>query len=208
MLVIATDEIRAGTYKNLFHPNSLIAGKEDAANNYARGYYTAGAHLQISKSIFFHPKNYLFILAYYFVPKSYSEFKKIEVSTVVQLKLGNIDSTFHTMFTTIVMPQQDVLYMHLHHVGWSHMARSTCEKVGYWFTPELKIFTGKCWLQFESPSCVAILQPNICRKYAFWDRFQILHLFKSNFRLRVFIKKCMFCFRIILYINQLKSPRF
>ncbi|XP_076811890.1 tubulin alpha-2 chain-like [Clavelina lepadiformis] len=40
------DEIRAGTYKNLFHPNSLIAGKEDAANNYARGYYTAGRVMQ------------------------------------------------------------------------------------------------------------------------------------------------------------------
>lgn len=31
------DEIRTGTYKELFHPENLISGKEDAANNYARG---------------------------------------------------------------------------------------------------------------------------------------------------------------------------
>ncbi|KAL7074734.1 hypothetical protein ACQ4LE_005476 [Meloidogyne hapla] len=28
------DEIRTGTYKQLFHPEQLITGKEDAANNY------------------------------------------------------------------------------------------------------------------------------------------------------------------------------
>lgn len=36
------DEIRTGEYKSLFHPEQLITGKEDAANNYARGHYTAG----------------------------------------------------------------------------------------------------------------------------------------------------------------------
>uniref|UniRef100_A0AC35G8L0 Tubulin alpha chain n=1 Tax=Panagrolaimus sp. PS1159 TaxID=55785 RepID=A0AC35G8L0_9BILA len=36
------DEIRNGTYKQLFHPEQLISGKEDAANNYARGHYTVG----------------------------------------------------------------------------------------------------------------------------------------------------------------------
>ena len=36
------DEIRSGTYKQLFHPEQLITGKEDAANNYARGHYTVG----------------------------------------------------------------------------------------------------------------------------------------------------------------------
>ncbi|GMR47287.1 hypothetical protein PMAYCL1PPCAC_17482 [Pristionchus mayeri] len=35
-------EIRTGTYKNLFHPEQMITGKEDAANNYARGHYTIG----------------------------------------------------------------------------------------------------------------------------------------------------------------------
>ncbi|CAG5123849.1 unnamed protein product, partial [Candidula unifasciata] len=30
------DEVRTGAYRQLFHPQSLITGKEDAANNYAR----------------------------------------------------------------------------------------------------------------------------------------------------------------------------
>ena len=34
------DEIRTGTYRQLFHPEQLISGKEDAANNFARGQYT------------------------------------------------------------------------------------------------------------------------------------------------------------------------
>ena len=37
-----TDEVRTGTYRQLFHPEQLITGKEDAANNYARGHYTVG----------------------------------------------------------------------------------------------------------------------------------------------------------------------
>ncbi|MCP9265946.1 Tubulin alpha-3 chain [Dirofilaria immitis] len=36
------DEIRTGTYKQLFHPEQMVTGKEDAANNYARGHYTIG----------------------------------------------------------------------------------------------------------------------------------------------------------------------
>ena len=36
------DEIRTGAYRNLFHPEQLITGNEDAANNYARGHYTVG----------------------------------------------------------------------------------------------------------------------------------------------------------------------
>ena len=36
------DEIRTGTYRQLYHPEQLISGKEDAANNYARGHYTIG----------------------------------------------------------------------------------------------------------------------------------------------------------------------
>lgn len=39
------DEIRTGTYKQLFHPEQLINGKEDAANNYARGHYTVGKEI-------------------------------------------------------------------------------------------------------------------------------------------------------------------
>ncbi|KAG0727718.1 Tubulin alpha-2 chain [Chionoecetes opilio] len=36
------DEVRTGVYRQLFHPEQLISGKEDAANNYARGHYTIG----------------------------------------------------------------------------------------------------------------------------------------------------------------------
>ena len=32
------DEVRTGTYRQLFHPEQLISGKEDAANNFARGH--------------------------------------------------------------------------------------------------------------------------------------------------------------------------
>jgi len=39
------DEIRTGTYRQLYHPEQLISGKEDAANNYARGHYTVGKEL-------------------------------------------------------------------------------------------------------------------------------------------------------------------
>lgn len=38
----SSDEVRAGTFRELFHPEQLITGKEDAANNYARGHYTIG----------------------------------------------------------------------------------------------------------------------------------------------------------------------
>ena len=36
------DSIRTGEYRDLYHPESIINGKEDAANNYARGHYTIG----------------------------------------------------------------------------------------------------------------------------------------------------------------------
>ncbi|XP_011497596.1 PREDICTED: tubulin alpha-1C chain-like [Ceratosolen solmsi marchali] len=39
------DEIRTGKYRQLYHPEQLINGKEDAANNYARGYYSVGQEL-------------------------------------------------------------------------------------------------------------------------------------------------------------------
>ncbi|KAK3268630.1 alpha tubulin [Cymbomonas tetramitiformis] len=36
------DEIRAGDYGSMYHPEQLVSGKEDAANNFARGHYTIG----------------------------------------------------------------------------------------------------------------------------------------------------------------------
>lgn len=38
-------KVRTGTYRQLFHPEQLITGKEDAANNYARGHYTIGKEI-------------------------------------------------------------------------------------------------------------------------------------------------------------------
>lgn len=42
---VVVDEVRTGTYRQLFHPEQLITGKEDAANNYARGHYTIGKEI-------------------------------------------------------------------------------------------------------------------------------------------------------------------
>lgn len=40
-----TDEIRTGTYRSMYNPQQLITGKEDAANNFARGHYTIGKEM-------------------------------------------------------------------------------------------------------------------------------------------------------------------
>ena len=40
-----SDEVRMGEYRQLYHPEQLITGKEDAANNYARGHFTVGKEL-------------------------------------------------------------------------------------------------------------------------------------------------------------------
>lgn len=45
ILFSVADEVRSGTYRQLFHPEQLITGKEDAANNYARGHYTIGKEI-------------------------------------------------------------------------------------------------------------------------------------------------------------------
>ena len=54
------DEVRTGTYRQLFHPEQLISGKEDAANNFA-------PKLNLGFAFVFHlgvtrhgPKQYLF----------------------------------------------------------------------------------------------------------------------------------------------------
>ena len=39
------DEQRTGKFGKMFHPEQMISGKEDAANNYARGHYTIGKEL-------------------------------------------------------------------------------------------------------------------------------------------------------------------
>ncbi|KAF8299272.1 hypothetical protein TcBrA4_0064560 [Trypanosoma cruzi] len=39
------DEIRTGTYRQLFHPEQLSPAREDAANNYGCGHYTIGKEI-------------------------------------------------------------------------------------------------------------------------------------------------------------------
>ncbi|KAL2761531.1 tubulin alpha chain-like 3 isoform 2, partial [Daubentonia madagascariensis] len=39
------DGIRTGKHRSLFHPEQLLSGKEDAANNYARGHYSVGSKI-------------------------------------------------------------------------------------------------------------------------------------------------------------------
>ncbi len=39
------DEILTGPYRNLFHPENLVTGNEDAANNFARGHFTVGREM-------------------------------------------------------------------------------------------------------------------------------------------------------------------
>ncbi|TDG43774.1 hypothetical protein AWZ03_009806 [Drosophila navojoa] len=39
------DEIRTGAYRNLFHPDTLITGKDDAGSNFARGYNLMASEL-------------------------------------------------------------------------------------------------------------------------------------------------------------------
>ena len=39
------DDIKSSKYSEIFHPEFLLAGKEDAANNFARGHYTVGKEM-------------------------------------------------------------------------------------------------------------------------------------------------------------------
>lgn len=39
------DEIKTSPHKHFYHPETMICGKEDAANNYARGHYTVGKEI-------------------------------------------------------------------------------------------------------------------------------------------------------------------
>ena len=43
--IFLLDEVRIGTYRHLFLPEQLMTGKEDAANNYARGHLTVGKEM-------------------------------------------------------------------------------------------------------------------------------------------------------------------
>ena len=38
-------QIKSGPYRSLYRPGNMISGKEDAANNFARGHYTVGKEI-------------------------------------------------------------------------------------------------------------------------------------------------------------------
>eukprot|EP01130_Rhizamoeba_saxonica_P002211 TRINITY_DN12061_c0_g1_i1.p1 TRINITY_DN12061_c0_g1~~TRINITY_DN12061_c0_g1_i1.p1 ORF type:complete len:461 (-),score=128.77 TRINITY_DN12061_c0_g1_i1:29-1411(-) len=39
------EELQSGTFKDLYHPDQMLTGVEDAASNYARGHYTVGRNM-------------------------------------------------------------------------------------------------------------------------------------------------------------------
>lgn len=45
MMITSSHTLNSVEYRQLFHPEQLITGKEDAANNYARGHYTVGKEI-------------------------------------------------------------------------------------------------------------------------------------------------------------------
>jgi tubulin alpha len=55
------DEVRTGMYRQLFHPEQLISGKEDAANNFARGHYTSKCRLCLGLSLYFCDRAFAFV---------------------------------------------------------------------------------------------------------------------------------------------------
>merc|ERR1712165_287608 len=42
---MGVDDVRTGPFAQMFHPEFLLNGKEDAANNFARGHYTVGKEI-------------------------------------------------------------------------------------------------------------------------------------------------------------------
>merc|ERR1712168_196316 len=60
------DDVRTGPFAQIFHPEYLLNGKEDAANNFARGHYTVGKEITDHS---FQPQNMLV---------KYAEFDPVE----------------------------------------------------------------------------------------------------------------------------------
>jgi len=59
------DQVRTGAYRDLYHPDQIISGKEDAANNYARGHYTIGKVCKFMRyNMFLQPFFFLIIFSY------------------------------------------------------------------------------------------------------------------------------------------------
>lgn len=82
------DEVRSGTYRQLYHPEQIISGKEDAANNYARGHYTIG---KVRVWVWFFEGGGLWFVIYNFSLSPFSSFKfKHNTQEIVDLVLDRI----------------------------------------------------------------------------------------------------------------------
>ena len=79
---------RTGTYRQLFHPEQLINGKEDAANNYARGHYTIGKVSAIFFLLFISPMGHCIIWMAWVL------------STICQIFLSTACRKWWTLFLT------------------------------------------------------------------------------------------------------------
>lgn len=81
------DEVRSGEYRQLYHPEQLITGKEDAANNYARGHYTTGR--EVLEPVMER------------VRKLSDQCTGLQVNLINFFSLGNITSSFRVMTISI-----------------------------------------------------------------------------------------------------------
>ena len=121
--LLILDEIKAGPYKNLFHPDSLITGKEDAANNYARGHYTIGKEMidvtmdKLRKTAEVCSGLQGFVLFHSFGGGTGSGFgsllmEKLSVEYGKKSKLGFSIYPAPHIATAIVEPYNSILYTH------------------------------------------------------------------------------------------------
>ena len=77
------DEVRSGMYRSLFHPEQLVNGKEDAANNYARGHCTlSGKNSSIELLT-----NFVFLQSNALDCRDFSFFARLAVVLVLGLPL-------------------------------------------------------------------------------------------------------------------------
>jgi hypothetical protein len=100
------DEVRTGTYRQLFHPEQLISGKEDAANNFARGHYTIGKKSLIFAST---ESESSLINALVFKASSFST-QSVEVLDLVL----DLSSSKDSQSITVRNPNSDSLSTHHH----------------------------------------------------------------------------------------------
>ncbi|KAK6925424.1 Tubulin/FtsZ, GTPase domain [Dillenia turbinata] len=60
------DEVRTGTYRQLFHLEQLIKGKEDATNNFACGHYTSNDKFTLPFFFFLQISDLVLIMMRYY----------------------------------------------------------------------------------------------------------------------------------------------